>query len=543
MARPFGDVEDAHLVDDQSAEADRRQFLNLRSWPAGRRNLWLLALVAGGFFVYQLVAIGLRYPYTTDETIYLSQFNPHVPTYEWAAWRAWGSPVLAAPVALLNSPLTETRLYFVILSSVGLFVAFRPWLKLTDRALAPLAAGLFGGTAVAVYNGSLDLPNYYIALAAVAATGYFVACRQGTDNYRRSLLGLTVAVAFAALVRPSDSLWLVMPLGVACIGLRAWRRPAVVGAIVAGEALGWAPWIIESFFRFGGPFTRLHLASDMLGGTHLYPDLAMVRVYVRLWSTGNVSPVALDVPQKFRGGAPILANVHLAPVGSAAVVWWIAACGAIVASVASALLARRTADRVSPLIMVPLAVGFSMAVPYLFMMRYGQMRFVLSAVALLMLPIAYGVLQLGALGRLGALRRPSIRVLSTGLAAALIVVLVGVQVDLSRPYRTTVSLGDRRFSAVIQKLTDLGVSGPCAIAGYDSYTIAYQVGCRGIGSLSNPLVEAPPSVASALGRGERVAIVLQAAPAPGTFMDRWRLVKVPVRGAHTPMFVYLSPVA
>ncbi|GAA3752831.1 hypothetical protein GCM10022225_41840 [Plantactinospora mayteni] len=508
----------------------------IASWTPDRRNHWLLVGVAVCFAVYVLVAVGLRYPYTTDEAIYFSQLNPEVPNYGWAAWRAWGMAILAGPVALIDAPLTGARLYLVILSSVGLFLAFRPWLAVSRQPLAPIAAALFGGTSVAAYNGSLALPNFYSALAAIAATGYFMACRRGADNYRRSLIGLAAAVAIAALVRPSDSLWLVMPLFLAWLGLVAWRRRAVFGALVLGQVVGWAPWIIESIFRFGGPFNRLDLSSASLGGTHLYPDLGMVRLYVRLWNTGNPRPLSLNVPVEFRGGAQTLATVQLAPGGTLAVIWWIALVCAIVAGVLGAIAARRSNAGGIPVVLMPLVVGLSVAFPYLFMMRYGQLRFLLPAIGLLAVPVAAGVIQVG------MVRRPSLRVLAPGLAAVLVLALVGVQMVATRPYRTSVATADAAFSALIRLLGQADVSGPCAMAGDGSFNVAYQVGCDHIGRINRPGAEEPAPVAAARGRGETVVIALRDAPPAGTFMDRWRLVTADIPGQRGSWFVYLPPV-
>ncbi|MEQ4300392.1 hypothetical protein ABNF97_03185 [Plantactinospora sp. B6F1] len=506
------------------------------SWTPERRNHWLLVGVAMCFAVYVLVVVGLRYPLTTDEAIYLSQLNPRVPDYGWVAWRAWGMPILAGPVALIDAPLTGVRVYLVALSSVGLFLAFRPWLAVSRQPLAPIAAALFGATSAAAYNGPLALPNLYSALAAIAATGYFMTCRRGADNYRRSLVGLVAAIAIAALVRPSDSVWLVMPLFLAWLGLAAWRRRAVFGALVLGQVVGWAPWIIESIFRFEGPLNRLNLSSASLGGTHLYPNLGMVRLYVRLWNTGDPRPVSLNVPVEFRGGSPTLATVHLAPAGTLAMIWWIAVVCAILAGVLGAILTRRRHQGGLPVVLMPLLVGLSVVFPYLFMMRYGQLRFLLPAIGLLALPVAAGLIQLG------RLPGPSRRVFAPGLAVVLALALVGVQAVATRPYRASVANADAAFSALIRLIRQAEVSQPCAMAGDGSFNVAYQVGCDHIGRLNRPGAEEPARVASARGRGETVVIALREAPPAGTFMDGWRLVTGDVPGQRAPWFVYLPPV-
>ena len=345
------------------------------------------------------------------------------------------------------------------------------------------------------------------------------------------MAGLAVAVAFAALVRPSDSLWLVLPLGLAWLAMRDWRRLATGGAIVVGQIVGWAPWVIESFFRFGGPFNRLYIASDMVGGTHLYPDLAMVQLYVKLWSTGTMGALSLDVPLRLRGGAATVSTAHLAGIGPVALLWWLAAAVAVAVGVLGVVRARRTAADVIPFLM-PLFVGLTVAFPYLFMMRYGQLRFLLPAVGLLMLPVAYGVLQLG------TLRLPRQRLLGPVLATALVLGLAGVQMTTALGNRAGLIRGQVAYTALIDRLRELGVSEPCAVAGDGRFNVAYQLGCDGLGS--RPGVEEPEAIRPVRDRGQQVAVVLRAAPPAGTFLDGWQVVKVPLPGRGS-WSVYLSP--
>jgi hypothetical protein len=129
--------------------------------------------------------------------------------------------------------------------------------------------------------------------------------------------------------------------------------------------------------------------------------------------------------------------------------------------------------------------------------------------------------------------------LGVGLAAALVLILVAVQVDTARQYRSRISGSDRLFSSLVQRLPELGISRPCVIAGYSSVPVAYQVGCLPIGSINNFGREEPAAIASALAEGEKVAIILRTRPPAGTFLDRWRLITVPIRGSRESWLVYL----
>src|SRR3712207_2531794 len=107
---------------------------------AGAVALLLVGLL---FLVLQLLFAPRPLGLTTDEATYLAKVDPSVPELYWTSPRAWGTPVLAAPVAVFAPGLTAVRLYFSLLSSVGLVAAFWPWLRILRSGVAPLAALLF----------------------------------------------------------------------------------------------------------------------------------------------------------------------------------------------------------------------------------------------------------------------------------------------------------------------------------------------------------------------------------------------------------------
>ena len=86
--------------------------------------------------------IGLRQDAIPD----LAKVNPAAPHLYWSSLRAWGTPLLAAPVALLNPSVALVRVYFAVLLGVGLVLAYLPWRRVLHPAVAPLAAFLFATT-------------------------------------------------------------------------------------------------------------------------------------------------------------------------------------------------------------------------------------------------------------------------------------------------------------------------------------------------------------------------------------------------------------
>jgi hypothetical protein len=87
------------------------------------------------------VAPGL--PYEWDETVYISQVSLHAPAGLFTAPRARGLTILLAPLTELTSSTAALRWYLAVLSAVGLYLAFLPWLRLWPGYLAPIAAALF----------------------------------------------------------------------------------------------------------------------------------------------------------------------------------------------------------------------------------------------------------------------------------------------------------------------------------------------------------------------------------------------------------------
>ena len=78
-----------------------------------------------------------------DEVVYATQFARGAEPLYMTAPRAWGMPLLLAPVDTFTSSIPVLRAYLGVLAGVGLYLAFHPWLRVSARWVAPIAAGLF----------------------------------------------------------------------------------------------------------------------------------------------------------------------------------------------------------------------------------------------------------------------------------------------------------------------------------------------------------------------------------------------------------------
>ncbi|MET7844879.1 hypothetical protein ABZT51_45925 [Streptomyces sp. NPDC005373] len=128
-----------------------------------------------------------------------------------------------------------------------------------------LTGTLFVALWVTQLHGPQAMPNLWTALSALSAVGCFVRAAGNRSN-RRALIGLCLALAAAALFRPTDALWLSLPMAAAVLCARRWRRPALLTALVAGLARGGAQWVVEAYLSYGGVVARPHSASGIEGG-------------------------------------------------------------------------------------------------------------------------------------------------------------------------------------------------------------------------------------------------------------------------------------
>jgi hypothetical protein len=412
--------------------------------------------VAAAFVLAQLAFAGPGTGLTWDEIVHVSQVDPRRPAAFFSPARARGITFLAAPVVAVTSSTAALRVWLALLSGCGLLLALMTWRRIVPPPVLATAGALWCTLWVTVLYGSQATPNLWVALAALTATGWALRAAHDPGD-KRAVLGLTAAVAFAALMRPMDAVWLALPLE-ALVLHRAWReqpdapkrqpvqlpsRPwrHVLMAPVAGLAVGCLPWIAEAYARYGGLRTRLRRASEIQGslGWHWAVD-----DHLRALS-GRMLCRPCDVPWPH----------------PAVMAWWLALPILVIGGLHAARRAGRSAGS-----MTATATGMCLAAPYLLTVDYAAPRFLLPAYALLSLPVAE-LLARTATG-------------SAPVRTVLCLCLVG---HLTMQYRVletvtsqskTVHATELRMAAALRRA---GVRPPCVISGQRAIPLAQLTGC------------------------------------------------------------------
>ncbi|MEV4924551.1 hypothetical protein [Streptomyces roseoverticillatus] len=431
-----------------------------------RRSVPPLAAVAAAYAVLQLCYAVAHMDLGWDESVYLSQVDPRAPAAYFSAPRSRGISFLAAPVVALTPSTTVLRVTLALLSAAALYGAFAVWRPLLGRGRTPLAAALFAGLWITVLSGPEVMPNLWIALAAVAATGFFLRARGGADGRSadgRTLAGLAATLAAAALLRAPDAVWLALPLLATCATVRAWRRPRVVAAVLGGLVAGGAQWAVEAYVRFGGIAQRLADSSDTEGGmgAHLGAGLTAARR-------------SLNGPQLCR-------PCRIANPSVTHSLWWLLLPVLVAAACALALRRDPRAGRAArAAVLLPVACALSLAAPYLLLLDYSAPRFLLPAYALLALPVADLAARTPAAFRAGPRRWAVAAALCAVLAAHFSVQLKELRVNTADARDTAV-----RYRRAAEGLRRLGLSAPCTVTGPRAQPVAYAAGCASAQTMGN----------------------------------------------------------
>jgi hypothetical protein len=407
-----------------------------------------LVAVAFLYAAAQLIAVTTRMRLGWDETVYVSQVSPHVPTAFFSAPRARGVTLLAAPLVAVTSSVAALRVYMTALSTVGLVIAYWPWTRLLRPVTVALAAFLLAALWMVQFYGNEVMPNIYVAYGAVAATGWFAHTVRGQS--RTAPVWLATSLAFVALMRPGDAVWLVLPLLVAVAFVRR-RRLVALAAILVGPLAGAAQWVVEAYTRFGDPLRRLRAASETEGGLGWHPE--GVRMELHALNHNLLCRPCGD------------ATWHVQPLSA----WWplvpvLAACGLVLAA-----RGRRLG-----LLALPAACGAVLGASYLLLLGYAAPRFLIPAYALLALPMAELGWGAATFGR-GRWRIVTAGVVALGLATQ----TAGQQLVLAHMVNSQYTArGD--FIAITDQLQYLGVRPPCTLSGEQAPPLAFYSGCRSL---------------------------------------------------------------
>lgn len=412
------------------------------------RGQGLTALVAGGFTLAQLLLVGPRMGLGWDETVYVSQISAHAPASYFSAPRARGISLLVAPVTSWSSSTAVVRVYLAVLSGAALFLALRAWRGLFPARAVALGGALFAGLWITLFYGPQVMPNYWVAIGALACTGFFLRAHADSAD-RAAVWGVAVGAALMTWMRPTDGVWIAAPLLFLLVLMRRWRHWPLLMALVGGLAAGACEWIVEAYRGYGGLLQRLSDGSRIQGG--LGWNIAVGDQLRSLGGRALCRPCTGPLP---------------APVVTA---WWFVLPLLALCSVAIAFRARRPAPPSRT--MVPLACAVTAAFPYLFLIGYAAPRFLLPAYALLAIPVADALLHM-AVAPDGRWRRGAAALVAVGLAGHL-----AVQYTVLRRTVERTTADHRAWSRTAAELHRLGVRPPCLLTGNEAVPIAFYTGC------------------------------------------------------------------
>ncbi len=436
-----------------------------------------------------------------DEIVYVTQVEGGTPTAYFSAPRARGVSWLSAPVAALTESAASPavlRVYLAVLAGLGLLVALRAWRALLPPAVLGAAGLFFAGLWITLFYGPRAMPNVWCALGALAATGWFLRAvrrRPGAAEDRRAPWLAAAAVAFVAVMRPADGLWLALPLVAAALLVPAWRgHRALPLLLAAGLALGALPWVVEAYASYGGPLARLRRAGEIQGGMGLHFAVDdQIRSLV-----GRTLCRPCTGPWNHRWTA----------------LWWFLLPLAAAAGVVAARRAGRGAASV-----LATVVAASLAVTYLFTIDYAAPRFLLPAYALLAVPVAEA---LAAAVRAVGRARGRTRALLGGALALLLLGHVTVQLAVAATVTERSRAQHRELTAAAAELHRLGVRPPCVVTGDQFVPVAYYAGC----SSRQPAGGHDGSITVAgllrLGRSQPLAVITVDGRRPPGYAGGWR---------------------
>ncbi|MFF0112771.1 hypothetical protein [Streptomyces prasinus] len=433
-----------------------------------------LAVLAAVFTVAQLVLVRPVLGLGWDEIVYVSQVTSHHPAAFFSAPRARGVSLLVAPVASWSESTALLRVYLALLSGLGLYLALRAWRGLFPTRVLVTAGAFFASLWVTLFYGPQAMPNQWVALGALLAVGCFL--RYHADRSARGALwGVAAGAVLMALMRPTDAVWVTIPLLVLAL---AGRHLRLLAALAAGLAVGAAEWVAEAHAWYGGLGERLAEASRIQGGLGLQ--------------------IAVDDQLRSLGGRGLCRPCTGAMPHPVVTLWWFALPLLAVLALVVAVRARRALRTV-----LPLACATTAALPYLFMIGYAAPRFLQPAYALLAIPVADALWHL--------VRTPA-GTWRPVVASLVALALAGhLAVQLTVLTRTVDRNTDNRrdWARTAGELHRLGVRPPCLITGHEAIPVAYYAGCSSGGTGGN---NENTTVAEILDTADRVPVATLVGP-------------------------------
>src|SRR5690606_9718533 len=460
-----------------------------------------LAVVAAVFTVAQLLLVRPVLGLGWDEVVYVSQVTSHHPAAFFSAPRSRGVSLLVAPVASWSSSTVLLRCYLAVLSGLALYVALRAWRGLFPTRILVTGGAFFASLWITLFYGPQAMPNYWVAIGALVTVGCFLR-RSENPTARAALWGVAGGAALMAVMRPTDAVWVSVPLVVLALARRHGRLLLV---LAGGLAAGAADWVVEAHTAHGGLGQRLAEASRIQGGLG--------------WQ------IAVDDQLRSLGGRALCRPCTGSMPHPVIMLWWFALP-------LLALLALHVAVRAGRVTrtLLPLACATTAALPYLFMIGYAAPRFLQPSYALL---AGAGAAAPGHLaGRPGGGWRPVLAPLVARGVAGHVAVQLTVLVD---PAGRNID-SRRDWTRAAGELHRLGGRPPCLITGHQAIPVGYYTGCSSGATSGN---NANTTVATILRTADRVPVATLVAPggAPPPYARSWpehRVGELRVRVAPPP---------
>ncbi|CAL9341756.1 hypothetical protein SUDANB6_00284 [Streptomyces sp. enrichment culture] len=444
-----------------------------------------LAAVAAAFTLAQLVLVRPGMGLGWDETVYVSQVTSHTPAAFFSAPRSRGVSLLVAPVASWSSSTALLRVYLAVLSGLALHLALRAWRGLFPARVLVTAGAFFATLWVTLFYGPQAMPNYWVAIGALICAGCFLRARERGLG-PAAPWGVAAGAALMAWMRPTDAVWVTVPLlAVALVR----RRGRLLLALVGGLAAGGVPWVIEAYAGYGGLAQRLADASRIQGGLGWH--------------------IAVDDQLRSLGGRALCRPCTGPMPHPVTTLWWFVLPVLAAVGLAVAVRAGRTART-----LVPLACAATAALPYLFTIEYAAPRFLQPAYALLALPVADALWHLVRTGD-GRWRPWPAALVAVALAGHLAVQLA---VLVRTVDRNTDSRRD--WARTAAALHGLGVRPPCLLTGHEAIPLGYYAGCSSGNTHGN---NANMTAAQITGTARRMPVAALVGPdgAPPGYARSW----------------------
>jgi hypothetical protein len=228
----------------------------------GRDSPFWLVLVAGLFTLAELTPSLMRLPLGADEVTYIAQTSAHVSQVILPPVHSRGAGLLAAPVTLLTTSLLALRIWMALLSGTGLFLALLTWRGIRPAWVLAVAGAILGSLGIAQLSAVQAMPDWWVALGALALTGLFLQAVTGRMRPKVILPLLAAGTFFLVLMRPQDAAFLLVPVIAAVFLVPAWWDHRVLYAIGIGIVAAGAEWIGEAYAWYGGPNSRLHMMGQ-----------------------------------------------------------------------------------------------------------------------------------------------------------------------------------------------------------------------------------------------------------------------------------------